>query len=585
MNKNIYILLKKLYGYINIKNKKKVLTLIILMILTSVLEILSIGAVVPFITILTDPNIIFENEYINPLILKLGLNNPNQLILPLTLGFGVASLIAGCMRLLLFWLNTKLTFDVGAEISTAIYRKTLYQPYAIHVGRNSSEVINGISVKSNIVIYNILMPILNFISSIVIIVGIVAAIFVFNPYLALSVFLGFGLIYLIVVQTTKRKLIKNSQVVAQETTKVIKSLQEGLGGIRDVLLDNSQEIYCKKYITSDKQLRRAQASNLFISSSPRYAIEVIGILFVTILAYSLHQFSQNFSSTVPILAAFALGAQRLLPALQQVYNSWAMIKGNQESLSDTLDLLDQNIPKYLEQKINKQLKFTKSLELENINFRYNEYSKYILNKINIQITKGDKVGIIGITGSGKSTLIDIIMGLIEPTIGYMRVDGKDINRNNYKQWQINIAHVPQTIFLTDASIEENIAFGVPLNEINEQSIREAAEQAQLAETIEQWPHKYKTMVGERGVRLSGGQRQRIGIARALYKKANIIILDEATSALDNETEKNIMNAIDKLSKELTIIIISHRESTLNICTKIFKIENGDVRRVTQEINI
>ena len=267
-----------------------------------------------------------------------------------------------------------------------------------------------------------------------------------------------------------------------------------------------------------------------------------------------------------------------MPVLQQAYSAWTQINGGQVSLKDTLELLDQPLPDYANQLTAQKLPFYNNISIKQLAFRFDPQTPYVLKQLNLNITKGSRIGFIGVTGSGKSTLLDIVMGLLQPTDGVMEIDGQSITASNNRAWQAHIAHVPQAIFLADSSIEENIAFGVPKDQIDIERVRKAAQQAQIAESIEGWPKQYKTFVGERGIRLSGGQRQRIGIARALYKQADVIIFDEATSALDNETEQAVMQSIESLSKDLTLLIIAHRLSTLKNCTQIVELGEGGIKR-------
>jgi ATP-binding cassette subfamily B protein len=547
------------------------------MLLASFAEILSIGAVLPFLGALTAPERIFQMSVAQPIIQSLKLAEPKQLLLPLTLAFGFAALIAGAMRLLLLWVSTRLSFAVGADLSINIYRRTLYQPYAVHCARNSSQVIDGISGKTNGVIYGIIVPSLTFISSSIMLVAILFASMAVQPVIALFAIGGFGFIYLFIIQLTRKQLLVDSKCIARESTQVIKSIQEGLGGIRDVLIEGSQEAYCQIYRNADYPLRRAQGSSIFISVSPRYGMEALGILLIAALAYSLAQQDDGIASAIPILGALALVAHRLLPVLQQAYGSWAQINSGQISLKDTLDLLDQPLPDFTNHPV-VWLPFNQSIILKQISFRYDPQGPYVLKQLNLTIIKGSRIGFIGTTGSGKSTLLDIVMGLLKPTYGLLEIDGQTINSANYRSWQSHIAHVPQAIFLADSTIEENIAFGVPSDQINHDRVKKAAEQAQIAESIQSWPKQYQTFVGERGIRLSGGQRQRIGIARALYRQADVIIFDEATSALDGETEQAVMQAIEGLSKELTLLIIAHRLTTLKSCSQIVELNDGIIKR-------
>ena len=572
-------LLKRLWLHFNARRQRQFIFLLILILITSFAEVLSIGAVLPFLAVLTSPERVFASSIAQPIINFIGISAPAELLLPLTIAFGIAALTAGAMRILLVWVTTRLSFAAGADLSIDIYRRTLYQPYATHCARNSSEIINGISGKANGVIYNIIVPTLILISSTVMLVAILIALLAVNPTIALVAFSGFGFIYLLIIQVTRKQLLIDSQHIAKESTNVIKSLQEGLGGIRDVLIDGCQSVYCDVYRGADLPLRRAQGNNFFVSQSPRYATEALGMSLIALLAFSLANQSGGVAKAVPILGALALGAQRLLPVLQQAYSSWSNILSGQATLIDALELLDQPLPSYVDKPEVAPLPFKENIKFNAVCFRYNSETPFILNKVNLTISKGSRVGFIGATGSGKSTLLDIFMALLEPNDGILAVDGQAITASNHRSWQAHIAHVPQAIFLSDSSIQENIAFGVPKDKINHQRVRLAAQQAQISDIIETWPQKYETLVGERGIRLSGGQRQRIGIARALYKQADVIVFDEATSALDNATEQAVMESIESLGKDLTILIIAHRLTTLKKCNQIVELSTGKLKRM------
>jgi ABC-type bacteriocin/lantibiotic exporter with double-glycine peptidase domain len=576
--------LARLWQHISRRRRRQFGFLLVLMILASFAEIISIGAVLPFLAILTDPGRVFAHSSAQPIILAFGLQDPSQLLLPLTIAFGLAALTAGAMRLILLWVSTRLSYATGADLSISIYRRTLYQPYSVHVERNSSEIINGISSKAGSATTAIQMS-LNLLSSCMMVLCILIALLYVDPVTALLAFGGFGLVYISIMQLTGKHLVTNSQIIARESTVVIKSLQEGLGGIRDVLIDGSQNAYCQLYSNADLPLRRAQAINSFISYFPRFAVEALGMVLISLLAFTLAQQSDGVSKAIPVLGALALGAQRLLPVIQQAYGSWSGIQGSRQSLHDALEMLDQPFPEYAEQPLAKPIPFRNEIFLKNVSFRYNSNASWVLKNLNLKIAKGSRVGILGVTGSGKSTLLDIVMGLLQPTVGSLEIDGQSVGLPNLRSWQTHIAHVPQTIFLADISIEENIAFGVPIDQIDKTLVRQAAEQAQIADIIESLPMQYQTFVGERGIRLSGGQRQRIGIARALYKQADVIIFDEATSALDNETEQAVMQAIDSLSKDLTLLIIAHRLTTLKNCTQVVKLGGGGIERIGTYENI
>jgi ATP-binding cassette, subfamily B, bacterial PglK len=574
------LLFNRLWLHISARRRLQFSGLLVLMVLASLAEVIGIGSVIPFLAVLTAPNKVFDNRLAQPLVQFFGITSAEQLFLPLMLLFGAAVTLAAGMRLSLLWVSNRLSFAAGADLSIGIYRRTLYQPYTSHISRNSSEVISGITTKADGVIYNAIAPMLTLLSSMVMLCFILVALIYIDPTIAVGSFLGFGLIYAFIIKVTRKQLLSNGQKIARESTSVIKSLQEGLGGIRDILIDGNQEAYCRLYRNADQPLRRAQGNNFFIAQSPRYVIEALGMLLIAGLAYALNTQQNGISSAIPVLGVLALGAQRLLPLLQQAYSSWTNIQGGKASLQATLDLLDQPLPSYLHELDIKPLVFSESIALRDLSFRYNPDATWIFRNLNLDIKKGSRIGFVGKTGSGKSTLIDIVMGLLDPTEGLLLIDGKPITSLNKRSWQAHIAHVPQSIFLTDGTIAENIAFGVQNHEIDYKRVKIAAQQAQISEVIEQLPLGYQALVGERGVRLSGGQRQRIGIARALYKKADVIIFDEATSALDNETEEAVINAIEGLGKELTLMIIAHRLTTLRGCSQIVELGRGGVLRVS-----
>jgi len=568
---------KRLWFYISPRRRIQLGLLLVLMVIASLGEVVSIGAVLPFLGTIVDPQQVFDSEMSAPLIGMLGISQPSELILPLTIVFIIAAVVSGILRIALLWAQTRLGHAIGADLSFEIYRSTLYQTYATHVSRSSSEVIAGITEKSNGVVSSIITPLLMLASSVFLIFTIMATLLSINPIIALSAFFCFGLIYAVIIYATKRRLLLNGQRISNLVTKRIKALQEGLGGIRDVLLDGAQSTYTQVYRGADLPLRHAQASNQVIAGSPRYGIEAMGMVLIAVLAYILVSNSGDISNTIPVLGALAIGAQRMLPMLQQGFSSWSSIKGAEAVLNDALELLEQPLPFYANQKQPLPMLFEQAIVIKDLSFRYAPEAPWVLRHLNLQINKGARVGFIGATGSGKSTLLDILMGLLEVTDGQLVIDNTPIDDENHRAWRANIAHVPQTIFLADATIAENIAFGISTEEINHDWVRKAAQMAQIAETIERLEGQYEMIVGERGVRLSGGQRQRIGIARALYKQANVIIFDEATSALDNKTERAVMDAIDNIGRETTILMIAHRLTSLSGCDRVIELEHGQVK--------
>ena len=559
-------LLKDLWGFQARRRKWQFCLLLVLMILATMLEVVSLGAVLPFLSILTDPEGTFDIQQIQPLIEFANIDEPNDLILPITAIFIIVVLTAGMVRLLLLYTSIKFSFAVGADLSVNIYRRTLYQDYAVHVSRNSSEVINGIIRKTSTVTSGVLMPFLTMVTSLCLVFGITTALFFISMEVALVSFLGFGLFYSSIILVSKKQLRENGECIAKESTRMIQSLQEGLGGIRDVLLDNNQEFYCELYRSADIPFRQAAGNNQIVSNSPRFIMEAVGMSLIAILAYVMIQGSSTVG-VLPILGALALGAQRLLPALQSAYAAYTTFTAATPEFRDAMLLLGQPLP-IIENNNTDCVKFNDELRLSNVNFRHGDELPYVLKNVNLKITKGSCTGFIGITGSGKSTLIDLVMMLLSPTSGEISVDSKVIDNSNKRLWQANISHVPQAVYLSDATIAENIAFGVASNLIDHDRVRNVAKKAELSGMVKELKKGYETMVGEQGLMLSGGQRQRIGIARALYKQSSVLILDEATSALDRQTEKKIMDTLNRLDMGLTILIVAHRLTTLQDCDQI-----------------
>ena len=545
------------------------------------MEVISIAAVLPFLGILTAPEYVYHHELMLPLIKALDLTKPEQIIFPVTVIFIITTVLATAIRILLLYGMTRLSYAAGADMSINIFRRTLHQKYSVHLNRNSSEVINGVITKTGAVIGGVFSPILTLTSSVLLMVGIMSALITIDIKIALSAFIGFGILYWGVIIFTHKQVLKNGKIVADDSTRMIKVLQEGLGGIRDVLIDGSQEYFSKLYRHSDLTFRRASGNNVFIANSPRFIMEAIGMVLIALLAYYMLQQKSGGVNVIPVLGALAIGAQKLLPALQQSYGAINGIKGSRYMLKDVIDLLEQPLPDYASKSLPKSIAFQNGIHLKNICFKYHNDAPWIINNLDLNIKKGSSVGFIGETGAGKSTLLDIIMGLLEPTSGSIFIDDRAVTRENFRSWQVRIAHVPQNIFLTDGTIEENIAFGIDENKIDHDRVVKSAEQAKIKELIESWDDKYESFVGERGIRLSGGQRQRIGIARALYKEADVLIFDEATNALDNDTEKAVMESIKDLDKDLTILIIAHRLSTLKGCSQIVELSKDGVKHWNQ----
>jgi ABC-type multidrug transport system fused ATPase/permease subunit len=570
-----YLNITKLWLQVKSRRKAQFLFILILMIISSFLEIVSIGALIPFITILLNPNV--ANTYLNDIIgsnfLVSNLIGNNFILLATSL-FCLAVLVAGAFRVFLIWITAKISFSVLYELSSKVYKNILYQPYLNHASTHSSHFVDIVNAKTNAVVYNLILPLLMIAASTILAFLVLLTLFFINYKVALFSIFTFITCYLFLIFLSKKNLNINSKLISLKSTELIKFLQESLGGIRDVIIGGTQNEYVEIYKKIDSDLKKVMSQNQFYSNSPKFIIETFGIIIIALIA-SILTSRHDASFTFSMLAVIALSAQRLLPAFQQIYSSWVAIKLGEDLVFDVFSILNIEALAAQESSSRKRkMAFNKNINLKNITFKYANRTSNQLERINFKILKGDKVGIIGKTGSGKSTLIDLVMGLISPQQGQISIDGIKITKNNVNNWQKCIAHVPQNIFLKDASFISNIAFGVSLDQINFSKVIECSKIADLYLDIMNLPDGFNTLIGERGSRLSGGQKQRLGIARALYKDADLIIFDEATSALDDNTEAKILNAITAKLENLTVITVAHRDSALKGCNKVFRLKDS-----------
>ena len=572
--------LRQLWGYLGQRRRIQLGLLLLVMLANSVAEILSLAAVLPFLAVLANPEGFWSQPHLQKWAPRLGITNAEELLLPITIAFVLAALAAGAIRLLNLWLNGRLAAAIGSDLSCEAYRRTLYQPYAAHLARNSSELISSINMDVGRVIGGLLFPMLLLTSSSLIVIGLVISLVVINPSIAIGATLVVGLVYSLACATSRARLKSRSQRFVVLNRQLIKVLQEGLGGIRDVLLDGSQAFFTGVYSRTDYSMRRIGADVGFLTRYPRLLLEPVGISLIAGVGLVLVR-QEGVAMALPLLGALALGAQRLLPAVQKIYEGWAQSRASKSSLVKVLDLIAQPLPVEAYQTKPLQMSFKQSIRFEGVSFSYGPDLPEVVRNLSFEVLRGERVGLIGTTGSGKSTTTDLLMGLLKPTAGFVLVDGAELHDSVHPErrsaWSSTIAHVPQSIYLADSSIAENIAFGLPRDQINMDLVRRSAEQAQIAGFIEKSPKGYNTFVGERGIRLSGGQRQRIGIARALYKQAQVLVFDEATSALDTATEKAVMEAIQGLSTELTIVIIAHRLSTVECCDRVIRLAHGSIK--------
>jgi ABC-type multidrug transport system fused ATPase/permease subunit len=567
--------LRVIWGNCTPKRRLQFFAALIAIVGNSFAEILSLASLIPFLSVLSDPSRFWESATVRTYAAWFGVHSAIQAIPMVCIGFGIVTVISAASRTLTIVINSRFTIELGADLSKLVFERTLRQPYAVHSLQNSAVVITNVTQNVGAFVGGILSPGVQLMTSSLTVFGILSTLVIVNWWVALTAIVVFGGSYAGIIRFTRVRYQRNSAIVVESQDVIVKSLQEGLGAIRDVIIDNNQDYYCRTYSNADLRSRRAQNNSYILSSTPRYILEGVGMLMICIVAFVLSRGESRLLGAVPVLGALAMGAQRLLPAMQVSFGSWTTILGNIHGLDRVVDVLScEQAPIPVSAVTACNVK--SAMSFDSVSFRYSQDTKLVIKELSFVVSKGERIGLIGATGSGKSTTMDLLLGLLQPSNGQILIDGEPLVGDKVFAWQKSLSHVPQVIYLADASIAENIAFGLPKDKIDMEQVRKAAKLAQIAEHIETLEAGYDTFVGERGIRLSGGQRQRIGIARALYKNATVLVFDEATSALDDETEAELMKAIDGLSKDLTVIMIAHRLSTVRRCDKILKLHKGKV---------
>jgi ABC-type bacteriocin/lantibiotic exporter with double-glycine peptidase domain len=577
-------LLRLLWSHIQPRRRVQLALLVALMLLSSFAELLTVASLVPFLVVLSDPSGLWRQPWVRSAAEALGFSGPQQLILPITLLLMAAGVLSAAIRAANLFVNARLSALIASDLGEEGYRRTLEQSYAVHVGRNSSEVITKLAYLGGIS-RGILAPLLQGLSGLIVAVVLVVGLLAYKPTLALGLAAVFLATYGAMARLNRRRLHRISVLSDQYSQRSLKAQQEGLGAIRDVLLDRSQPLFVDTYRRAQRPLMLLQAEADTVAGLPRFALEAAGM--VAIAGSVLWLLPRGgVVAALPAVGAIALGFQRLLPAVQQMYGASTYLGSYRDVLAGGLELLEQRtLPRVRVQPASplaqhEVLPFAKGLEFRQVEFCH-QGGGAVLQGIDLSIRPGEWIGLVGATGSGKSTLLDLLMGLLSPSRGEICVDGLPLEEpgrsiDRRPAWQRHLAHVPQTIFLADASIAANIAFGVAPEMINLDRLGWAAASAKAEEFITKLPQGFDTPVGEGGVRLSGGQRQRLGIARALYKQADVLILDEATSALDALTEKSLMESLSQSSTGLTVVLVTHRTSILVHCHKVYELKGGSL---------
>ncbi len=568
----------ELLKLVKIYKSKKFIFLVFLGFFNFIFELGSIGSVIPFISVLINPQEFYEIQYVYEISEKIGIQSPSELLKILTIIFIFFIIFSGISKLAFLYLSNKVAYDFSSEVSSKIYSNVLRQKYSYHLANSLNDLTSMITQKareSN----QIIISLINIINSTVIIFPILGIFTFFYPKISFFSIGFFITLYLVFGLFSKKKILSNSETIFKNQNKIVKFLNDSVNSIRDLILSDKIDIYIQSFKSTIFKSGNKVASNALLTLSPRYFVETFSMLILT-LFLTYYFFSKgSIMSIIPIISAIVLGAQRLLPMINNLYVGWSVLASQHPNCREMKKLITLDSKKSFKE--DTTLDFNKSINIKNLSFSYDTQKKNdVLDEINIEIKKNSVVAILGKTGTGKSTFIDILMFFLIPTNGEIIVDNTKLNFSNHKSWQKKISYVPQNIFLIDDTIKKNITLEFNEKDINYDRLKKAVKSAQLEEFVDKLQFNIDTYIGENGVRLSGGQKQRIAIARALYRDSEILIFDEATSALDDETTTKLISSIIDFKSEVTIVFVTHRLSSIEKkCDKIYKLENKTLVKV------
>jgi ABC-type multidrug transport system fused ATPase/permease subunit len=555
--------------------------MIMLFLILSGLDLLSIGLVGPFIGMMVDNSMLEKIPWLEKILSMLAGSEPmNQLAL---LGIMLLGnfIVKGVSAFLVQRRIFRFTYNFRASLISKLMDAYMRMPYSFYLERNSSTIIQSITHHTKVMTDDLVLPFMRLSSDTIMMIVLGSFLLWISPFALLFLATMLGSVILVYILLVKPRVARAGKNVTTTHEQIIRGVNEGIGGIKEIRILGVEHSFYEVVSKEAKIHSGTQVTFLSLLAIPRYLIEVTMVLFV--VSYSLYVifFTNEAARLFSVLAMFGVAGFRLLPALTSISSGIASMNYSSFALGELykdLKYIEQNSPKkelldHIKIQIDSALNI---IELKNISFHYPKTQKKVLNNLSLKIEAGASIGLIGASGSGKTTLVDLILGLHPFIQGKLLINGAEIDRYGWEKWLRQVAYIPQSVFLVDDTLEKNIAFGLPENEIEEEKIKKAITYAQLDKLVKTFPDGTKTVLGERGIRLSGGERQRIALARAFYHDKNVLILDEATSALDNETEKQITEVINKLHGKKTIIVIAHRLSTVKACDIIYKMQNGKI---------
>ncbi|OFW62411.1 MAG: hypothetical protein A2Z35_03200 [Actinobacteria bacterium RBG_19FT_COMBO_36_27] len=572
---------KKVLKLLDERERKRLYMLFGAMTISALIEVAGIVSILPFLALITNPTLINDNRFLNWLYITLNFQSSNRFLIFIGIMVLLILIVSNILVILTMWGVSRFTNMRNFTIARRLLSRYLHQPYIFFLNKNTIELGKNILSEVTIVTSGVLIPLMQIISSGIIALFIFAMLMVVEPLLALSVMVILGVAYIFIYRIVKKKVSNIGKRRFNANIELHKAVYEAFGGIKQLKLLGFEEVFINRYSKPSSEYARDTATNQIISGTPRYIMEVVAIGGIISVVLYLLASARGFQDVLPIIGLFAFAAYRIMPALQNIYASITTMRFYVHGLDvlyrDMYAFEDKSYtPAYSKKKF-PPLNLQKELRLEGITFSYPGTSKPVIDNLNIKIDSNTSVAFVGKTGVGKTTIADIILGLLRPCNGRMLVDGVEITDNNLSGWQKNLGYIPQDIYLLDDTVTRNIAFGVPDENIDMNIIKSTAQIANIHNFVtEELPNGYQTVVGERGIRLSGGQRQRIGIARALYHNPGVLVLDEATSALDGTTEKEVFEAINNISRTRTMIIIAHRLTTIRSCDVIYVLKYGKI---------
>lgn len=568
----------KLFSILSRKEKRKLALLVFALLVSSFIGVAGIASIMPFVSVLANPGVIKTNPILSWLYATLGFSDANSFMLYLGVGLLGIFVFSNIFLTITIWMELHFIRMVGYSMTRNLLIKYLSQSYSFYLMRNSAELSKNLFSEVQQVLGYLVKPLMEIITKGILALSILVFLVIVNPQLAFVMGVLLGGAYVLIFMFVKRKLTKNGLQRVSMNTRRFKLANEAFGGIKDIKLLGKEEIYIDRFSKPARLYEKSLAVAQILGKMPKYAMETIAFGGMLAIVLFLFATKNEISDILPLLALYAFAGYRLLPSLQDMFAGVTQIRSNLASLdilyNDLKGVSELEIPRRNDGSV---LAFKEQFEIRKIRFKYESASTRVFNNFSISIKANSTIGLVGPTGCGKTTLIDIMLGLLIPEGGSIVVDGVAIDDSNRHRWQNNCGYVPQQIFLADDTITRNIAYGVPDDKIDMDAVTKAAKIANIHDFISrEMPEGYDTIVGERGVRLSGGQRQRIGIARALYTDPAVLILDEATSALDGMTETAIMEAVNNLARKKTIIMIAHRLPTVRRCDVIHVMQKGRI---------